>query len=290
MAIELVRAMPEHAPQLSRILFHAFKNLQDLHSVPLDIPTPEVADMGMNMFVTRPDIYGVAAKENGKIVGHNFVQLSDPVAGVGPICVDPGCQSRGVGKLLMQHIDDYALKNHGPMVRLLQEAINMTSLSLYTSLGYALQEPILKMTVKPAAAVDESVRPLMMDDLATCDALCRHVYKVSRKNELAAMIQHGQAAGVVPHGRFVHGKLAAYVIPGFFGYAVAESAEDLLVTAEQAARSAPPLLQAILIPARHTELFTGALKRGWRSEKLFNLMSIGPYESPTGAWAPSIAY
>jgi GNAT superfamily N-acetyltransferase len=290
MAIELVRATAERAGELSRIFFEAFRALHERHRVPLDIHTPEMAAKGMGMFLSRPDMYGVMAVENGKVVGHNFLQLSDEVAAVGPICVDPACQSKGVGRMLMEHVTEWALQHHGAMVRLVQEAVNMTSLSLYASLGYIVREPVLKMIVKPAASADESVRPLVMDDLAASDALCRQVYRISRKNELASMIQHGAAAGVVPHGRFLGGKLAAYVIPGFFGHGVAERAEDLLTTAEQAARTSPPLMRIMLVPVRNAELFGSALKRGWRSEKLLNLMTIGPYEEPRGAWAPSIGF
>lgn len=192
--------------------------------------------------------------------------------------------------MLMQHVTEWALKNHGPMVRLLQESVNTTSLRLYASLGYAVREPVLKMVLKPAPAADASVRPLTMDDLAACDVLCRQVYRISRRNELARMIQHGSAVGLIPHGRFRDGQVAAYVIPGFFGYGVAVAEEDLLATAEQAARVSPPPMHIMLVPVRNTQLFNGALRRGWRSEKLLNLMTVGPYEEPQSAWAPSIGF
>jgi hypothetical protein len=249
--------------------------------------------MLMGMLISRPDFYGIAAIDSSApqtILGLNFVQISDPVGGVGPICVDPQRQSKGLGKMLMKHIVDWSLANHGPMVRLLQDSFNMASLSLYTSLGYTVQEPIVLMSVAPANHADASVRPLAPSDVAACDELCRKVYKVSRKNELAVTIQQGPSMGCVPQGRFSAGRVRGFIIPGFFGFSVAESNEDLLTIAQQAARVSPPSLHRILLPPRNGEMFREALRQGFKSIKLMSLMAIGPYDSPAGAWTPSIAY
>ncbi|MGD0768142.1 MAG: GNAT family N-acetyltransferase [Tepidisphaeraceae bacterium] len=295
MALEIVRASAEHVLELARILFEAFKGIHDRHRFPLDIPSMDVALMMVEMLVHRPDFYGVAAVLDGKIVGSNFTQISDGVSGVGPITVDPGCQARGVGRALMRHVVDWSLANHGPMVRLVQDGFNMASLSLYTSIGFTVVEPLVLMAVSPADHSDATVRPLVSSDLAGCHALCTRILKVSRKNELAFMIEQGGKAGFIPHGRFKAERLVAYVIPGFFGHGVAESAEDLLTTVTQAARHVPPPAHKVLIPARNGELFRRALGLKMRSIKLMSLMAIGPYEEPLppesgAAWAPSIAY
>ena len=191
------------------------------------------------MFVGRGDCYGVAAILDGKIVGSNFTQISDEVCGVGPITVDVSHQGCGIGRALMQNIIDWSLQNHGPMVRLVQESFNMRSLSLYTSLGFTATEPLALMDVCPGERDDPAVRPLNLADLPACDALCQRILHVSRKNELAFMIEHGNMSGFVPHGRFVSSKLVAYLIPGFLGHGVADSAADLLATAVHAARHTP---------------------------------------------------
>jgi hypothetical protein len=109
------------------------------------------------------------------------------------------------------------------------------------------------------------------------------------------MIEHGGKAGFIPHGRFKAERLMAYVIPGFFGHGVAESADDLLTTVTQTARNVPPPAHKVFIPARNGELFRQALDLKMRSIKLTSLMAMGPYEEPLtpatdAAWAPSIAY
>ena len=96
--------------------------------------------------------------------------------------------------------------------------------------------------------------------------------------------------GCVPMGRFVAGSLKAFIVPGFFGFSAGTSVDDLLEVAQQAARFSPPPLHRMLMPSRQGATFAGALKRGFKSIKPFNIMSIGPYDAPIGAWTPSIAY
>jgi hypothetical protein len=180
------------------------------------------------------------------------------------------------------------------MVRLLQAAYNLTSLSLYASMGYEVKEPILLMSIPPADAPDESVRPLTFADLDAADGLCRDVYRVSRRNELATIVRHGPAMGCLPHGKFAvsgsaPGELVAYVIPGFFGHSVARTVPDLLTCLQQTARVSPPPMHRVLVPTR-TPLFPAALARGFRAVTPLSLMAIGPYDPPRDAWTPSIGF
>jgi predicted N-acetyltransferase YhbS len=293
MALEIVPVRPEHVTDLARIAFESFRGIQAGHNFPLDLPTPETALMMLRMLTSRPDFYGVAAMLDGKLVGSNFTQLSDAVSGVGPITVEISNQERGIGKALMQHIIDYSLKNHGPMVRLMQDSFNMRSLSLYTSLGYRVVEPIVLMAYSPAEKADDTVRPLQETDADACDALCRRICKVSRRNELMAMIQHGSESGFIPHGRFAGSALRAYLIPGFIGHGVGETAGDLLITARQSARRTPPPAHRLFVPTRRGTFLREAVKQKMRCIKPMNLMALGPYETADAnhaVWSPSIAY
>ena len=289
MTIELTPPTPEDVPRLAEIFFVAFKDILDRYGLPLDIPDLGVATAAMTGFVNGPDFYGVVARVDGRIVGSNFVSFTDPVAGVGPITVEPGVQAQGVGRALMRHVVDHALARHGPQVRLVQDAINMVSLSLYTSIGFDVREPLVLMTFPPAAAAHPSVRRVEPADVERCDEICRRVYKVSRKNELAGAVDHAGAGGPVPFLRERGGRVVGYAVPGFFGHGTAETNEDLLSILTTAARESPPFASRFLCPSRNGDLYRMALRRA-RAVRGLHLMSIGPYESPEGAWFPSIAY
>lgn len=286
--IELKRATAEHADAIARITYDAFAEVSHRHGFEPEIANPEMGRHLVQMFIGRPDIHGVVAIDGGQVIGHNFVQLTDAVAGVGPICVDPKRQCKGVGRELMKHIVDYSIKNHGPQVRLVQEAFNMASLSLYASLGFDVTEPLVLMSVPTMS--EATCRPLAAADVDAADALCKATQNVSRRNELTAMIAMGPSMGCVPHGRFRDGRLSGFCVPGFFGFGAGQTADDLLLTSRVAVAALPPPLQRILLPARNGDLFRAALSQGFRSIKVMQLMAMGPYQSPSGFWAPSIAY
>lgn len=290
MAAELIRATPEHAEQIARIFFDAFDQLARRHGFTAEIFSREFALGAANSFTTRPDLYGIVAVEDGVVIGHNFVQLTDTVAGIGPICVDPARQSKGLGRAMMRHIIDYALKNHGPAVRLYQESFNMVSLSLYTLLGFNVTEPVVLMSVVPDETSHADIRKLTLDDVGEADALCLATQKVSRRNELRNMIEHGHAMSCFPHGRFENGRMTGFVVPGFFGFAAGETADDVIRTARVAVAPYPEPLQRIVIPTRNGDLYRLAMKEGGKSLKLGQMMAMGPYETPAGHWAPSFSY
>lgn len=288
MSIDLVRAAPEHAEAIARIFFDAFDQLARRHGFVSEIFSRDFALGAANAFTSRPDMYGIVAIEDGAVIGHNFVQLTDAVAGIGPICVDPAKQSRGLGRRMMQQLIEHSLKTHGPMVRLYQESFNMVSLSLYTELGLTVTDPVVILSVPPGE--DASVRKLTLADVDAADALCVETQKVSRRNELKNMIERGAAMSCFPHGRFANGTLTGFVVPGFFGFSAGKTVEDVIHTARVAVGAFPPALQRIIVPTRNGELYRYALEQGCRSIKLGQMMAMGPFEAPTGHWTPSVAY
>ncbi len=290
MPIHLRPPTPADAPALGEIVFTAFRDVFIRHGLEPDFPDAATGIGMMTAFVGRPDVYGVVAEQDGKIVGSNFAQLTDPVAGVGPITVDPHAQAGGVGRLLMKTVVDHCLQHHGPQVRLVQDAINMVSLSLYTSLGFAVREPLVLMQVKPATEVNSSVRPATVADIDACSHLCERTHRVSRRGELAGAIAHGAAFGMTPFVRERAGRIVGYVIPTFLGHGAAEGVDDILAILTQVARRFGPFSGRFLCPSRNHELFKAALAAGCRGIRACHMMSIGPYEEPQGTWFGSIAY
>ena len=154
--IELIRTEAHHVPELGRICFEAFKGISEAHGFPLDLPSVETAQAVIGWMVGNPRAHGVAAVEDGKLLGSNFVTIHDETAGVGPITIDLAAQGRGLGRRLMQLVIDRARENGNDRIRLVQDSFNLASLSLYSSLGFDVKETVALMTIEEAVAPDAS--------------------------------------------------------------------------------------------------------------------------------------
>lgn len=286
MTITIRRVEPGDVGALARICFEAFGRLQERHGVERDFETVEAAEMAIGAFASRPDFAGFAAVgDDGRtLLGSNFLGFSDAVAGVGPITVRPEEQSRGVGRRLMLAVMDEATRRGIARVRLQQEAINTASMSLYTQLGFDWRVGCALMRVKPGAGDDARVRQLAERDLAVVEAISTRQYGHSRVNEVRGFMTMGMPGFVLQRD----GRDVGYFFPGFLGHGFAEGAEDLAALVLHAARHVPPMLHKTLVPLSDAALHRALLSGGGRTIKLFNYMSLGPFEAPTGSWIPSI--
>src|SRR5207253_6515167 len=70
----------------------------------------------------------------------NFMDERNPIAGVGPITVDPAVQNMRVGRRLMDDVHQRAVQKAFAGVRLVQAAYHNRSLSLYAKLGYDVRD------------------------------------------------------------------------------------------------------------------------------------------------------
>jgi GNAT superfamily N-acetyltransferase len=285
-SIELVPAELQHASELGRIAFEAFKELQDRACGTRDFPTVEIAQQVLGMLVQRDDFYSVSALDSGKLVGSNFLSLMDPVAGVGPVTVDPSYQGKGVGRTLMQDVIDYARRHSTEQVRLMQDAFNVASLSLYASLGFDVKEPVAFMQAAPLAEADNSVRSITEPDLPAIEELSVRIFKNSRRNEVAAAAPYGFAALL----RERQGRVTGYLLPGQFGHGVAETEEDALALIGEAARRLPPEMARFFCPLTESGFYRKVLQGGCNVIKVMNYMMLGPYEHPDEVWMPSVLY
>jgi ribosomal protein S18 acetylase RimI-like enzyme len=284
--VQLVPAEPQHISELGRICYEAFIDIADRHGFAPDFPSVQVARKTIGMLIEREDIYGVAVTVNGELAGSNYLSLTDPVAGVGPITVDCAFQGRDLGRALMQDVIDHARRNNITRVRLLQDTFNTASLSLYASLGFEVKHAVAEMRFNAAVKADTTVRPVQAGDIDALDALCQKNYKASRRNELGAAVR----AELSPVLRERGGRVTGYLIPGIFGHGVAETPDDAVALATQAARLIPHEIARSLCPLDDGPLFRAFLNAGCRTVKMMNLMAMGPYEAPDSVWMPSILY
>jgi len=285
--ISLRPVTPADAPAISRIVFDAFGSIARLHNFPLDFPVPEAAGGLVQMFTQHPGIYGVAAESDGKLAGSNFLDERSPIRGVGPITVDPAFQGKGAGRALMNAVLERGKGSAG--IRLVQDAFNTVSMSLYASVGFEVREPLVMIGGKPTARAtgSDEARKLTEADLPACADLCRRIHGFDRNGELADAIKMFGSLGLFRGGRLVAYMSAPPLWP--LNHAMAEE-ESQLTDLILAAGAALPDPLIILIPIRRAGLFRWCLKAGMRVIKPMTLMTIGAYQEPAGAYFPSVSY
>jgi GNAT superfamily N-acetyltransferase len=285
MTVTLRTVTAGDAPELGRILYTAFQTLADHHNFPRDFPSVEIATSVLSMLLANPGFYGVVAEAEGRVAGSNFVDLRSPIAGIGPISIDPNVQNKGLGRTLMEAAMSEARARNVAGMRLLQAAYHNRSLGLYTKLGFATRELLSVMQGKPlnAKLAGYDVRPATTTDIAACNVLCRRVHGFDRGGELREAVGAKTATVVEQSGR-----ITGYATDvSFFAHAVAESNRDL-----QALIGAAPAFggPGFLLPTRNHEVMEWCLDRGLRLVMQMTLMTIGLYNEPQGAYLPSILY
>ena len=273
------------AAACGRICYEAFGAIAARHTFPTDFPSVEIATGVLSMLLAHPEIYAVVAEVDGEIVGSNFLDERSPIAGVGPITIDPKVQDQGVGRQLMQAVLARASERRFVGVRLLQAAYQTRSLALYAKLGFEAREPIACLNGRPIRAEipGYSARPAGEADVEACNRVCRLVHGHDRSGEVRDAIKQGTAL-VVEHAGRITGYCTALA---FFGHAVGESNEDLKALIASGRSFEGP---GILVPAHNSALFQWCLQQGLQIVQVMTLMSMGLYNEPMGAYMPSVLY
>ncbi len=284
-AVSIRRAKPEDAAVCGQICYEAFYKINTDHNFPPDVATPAQGVGLMTQVFSHPGFYCVVAEVDGTVAGSNCLDERNPIAGVGPITIDPKVQNRGVGRKLMDAVLARARERSFAGVRLVQAAFHNRSLSLYTTLGFDVREPL---SVMQGPAIKKAydgfaVRTAQPSDVEACNRLALRVHGHHRGGELADAIQQGTATVVERHGR-----ITAYSSSlAFYGHAVAETNPDLQAIIAAADGFGGP---GILVPTRNAELFRWCLDNGLRVVEPMTLMSLGLYNEPKGAFLPSVLY
>jgi predicted N-acetyltransferase YhbS len=287
MAVDIRVATPADAGSCGRIIYEAFQGVAAHHGFPPDFPSVEVATELAESFIADPSVFAVVAQQHGRVIGSNFLGEKDAIRGVGPITVDPRVQGAGVGRRLMAAVLDQA--NGAAGIRLLQDASNMRSLSLYASLGFDVREPMLVLAGRPTSKLGAAmtVRPLVEPDLDACNALCARVHGFDRAGDLADAVRFLAPIVCERDGR-VTGYMTA---PTFWiaNHGVAETEDDMKALILGAAPAvAEPL--SFLLPLRQANLVRWCLGEGLRAVKPMTLMTIGEFAAPQGCYLPSVFY
>ena len=178
-----------------------------------------------------------------------------------------------------------AARRRVPGVRLLQISYHNRSLSLYSKLGFDVRETFAAMYGEPLrlALAGYPVRPATADDIAACNALCVRVHGHDRAGEVSHAVARGKGRVVERSGR-----ITGYTTGiSYFNHSVAETNDDLEALIGAAAHLDQP---GIVVPLGNPELFRWCLAHGLRVFFVMNMMTIGLYQAPRGAYLASVGY
>ena len=285
MQVTLRTAKRDDATPAGAIVFEGFKAISSKHNFPWDMPSPEVATGLIGELLANSGFYGVIAESGGKIIGSNFLDLRNPIAGIGPITVDPEAQDKSIGRRLMEAVLERAEEEGVAGVRLVQAAYHNRSLALYTKLGFDCREQLSKFYGTPPQITLEGyhVRSATMADVEACNALCARVHGHDRGGELEDAIAQGEAR-VVEHLGCISGYTTGIA---FFGHSVGETNSEIKALIGSTREIGGG---GFLVPTRNGDLMRWCLNNGLKIVHQMTLMTIGLYNEPQGAWIPSVLY
>ncbi len=278
-------AVPADAQECGRICYEAFATVSTSHGFPPDFPSVEAATGPIRWLIAHPDIYGVVAERDGRIVGSSFLDERSTISAIGPVSVDPAAQDRQVGRALMAAMLDRAAQRRAVGVRLLQLSFHNRSLSLYAKLGFDVRESFAAMHGDPLglAIPGYAVRAATTADEGACNALCIRVHGHDRAGEVRDALADGSARVVERHGR-ITGYTTGIT---YFSHSIAETSDDLKALIGAATDFGTP---GFLVPLANTELLRWCLAHRLRIFFVLNMMTIGLYQEPVGAYLPSVGY
>ncbi len=278
-------AVPTDTPECGRILYQAFATLADRHGFPHDFPSIPVATESIGALIRHPRFYGVVAERDGRILGSNFLDERSTISAIGPISIDPAAQDAKVGRALMNALFERAAEQRAPGVRLLQIAYHNRSLALYAKLGMDVRGSFAAMhgNALGLSIPGYRVRAATQADEDACNALCIRVHGHDRAGELREAIADGSAK-VVERLERITGYTTGVM---YFAHSVAETNDDLEALIGAADDFGTP---GLIVPLANTELFRWCLAHGLRVFFVLNMMTIGLYQDPVGAYLPSVGY
>ena len=294
MTIRIRPMQQEDVETCGRICYAAFGDIAARHNFRPDFEDEETAIQLMHALCGNPNEFNVVAEQDGRVIGSNHLCEYDAIRAVGPITVDPNAQAKGAGRMLMEAVIERGkqsmIEKQAIGIRLVQDAFNASSLSLYTSLGFDVREPLLLIEGQLHGDVppDVTVRAIREEDYASCADLCRVVHGFDRLNELKNMPPFLTSFVAIRDGRITAYASAPQVWT--LNHAVAETKSDMEWLLVGAANLLEGAAVSFLLPMRQSRLFRWCLQKGLRAVKPLTLMTMGEYHEPRSSYLPSVGY
>jgi len=285
----------------AKVIYEAFKAFSDRVGTQPEFsaldPTIEFAKASMQ----DPSIFAIVAEIGSDIVGCNFLTTSDDVACVGPIAVATNHQKKGIARLLLETviIEGYQQKKK---IQLTAVSSNLASTSLYLKFGFRIVQPLIAFSGKFQGSHknnDVLITPMTVADIEDCDQLHRNIVQVSRLQNIKQGVVEGypEENSVPPlvarskHTNQILGFCTGFFLDGIFLANHETVAQALIVHASSIDTCPPSAVKFHVMSLLNPGLITWALENQFRIAELSNLMSITPYNQPSGgAYLPSVSY
>lgn len=285
MDVEIRPTRPEDLDACGRVCYRAFSAIAKRHGFPPPFASEKDARLRFGPAMSDGLTYGVVADRGGRIVGSAFIHDRRPVAGIGPVTVDPSAQDAGLGRRMMSALLEWANEREFPSIRLVQDAYHARSMALYMSLGFEAREPLSCLKGMPIEGriPGYRVRPATAEDVPACEDLGRAGQGFARTFEVERAIER-DVAMVVQRG----GRITGYASEvSFWGHANAETNQDI-----QALIAAAPFFggPGFLVSTRNSEVIRWCLARTLRLVHPMTLMTIGWYQEPTAPYLASVLF
>ena len=278
-------AMTADAPVCGRVCYDAFNSVAARHGFPPEYPSVEAATTLVSELIEHKGFFALVVECDGRVVGSGFLDERSAIVGVGHVTVAPDMQGRRLGRALMTSLLQRCAERRVPGVRLLEAAYKNRSICLYAKLGFDVREPVAVMQGEPLSLriPGYDLRAATVADFETCNALCLRVHGHDRRGELGEAVAQGTAR-VVERG----GRITGYTTGiSFYAHSVAETNDDLQALIGAAEAFPGP---GFLVPMRDPALLRWCLAHGLRQVLVLNLMTIGLYSEPRGAFLASVWY
>ena len=272
-------------PAVGQVIAVAFNDVWQRHGFPMPWPRPETAELMTGAYVSYPEARGFVAEHNGRLVGSGFAHVRADKASIGPVAVAPGVQGRGAGRAIMERLLDETRECSS--VRLIQDAFNNVSFSLYSKLGFVPREIVARFVAEDARPKPPenslAVRTMTTADLDSVAALDERKTGMRRHPDFALLLGLGSQLVCERDGSLT-GFLCR--VPAddecMLGPGAAETLDDLWALLCEAVRVPGPARVRFWVTASQHELVRYAFDAGFLISSLSTYMVKGEWTPPPG--------
>lgn len=241
--------------------------------------------MWLSFCFQRQGFRAFGAFEDARLLGLFSMYAHTPVAGLGPVVVDPESRNPFVAFSLYRAVLEAWQHTGGASARGTVVRTNPQAVALHRLAGGADRDEFTTFHGKARSAPPEglAVRPMVAADVQACGLLCNASYGFSRDAEVADAARF-RAGLVVLRG----GELRGYstgIGTGGHSVGVDRAALQGLIL------GAPRFLDAgFNVPDRDRELFDWCKVQGFEPRAQMRVVSYGEYQAPPGFHLPSLYF